>query len=659
MKSDVRDLLRLALLVYDDACARCTVNVSDFRDKNTIMSRVKTEGVSFLTITLPSFAKDFEFCLALGRIDPTVFRSFRKNGSIPAFLQGMIGLLFDRETGRRLNEFESPDFDDAIIVDSVRQICRAFNKLLLNCTPERVAEAIQGFVQTERDLEEFQCSDDLLAQFVHVSHLLWTVDRPNVQSDTFGPTSSSGLLESLLRDSKSTELAEVELSSLWPSHGPGATAEGISGNQKYSWQTWYERLEPYFPFLENGYSISVVGAKEFENVSFVPSCQELPVKVTPVPKTLKGPRIIAIEPVCMQYTQQAIRRCLYDILETSRMSAGHVNFTDQSINQRMALIASIDGSLATIDLSEASDRVPRSLVLRMFDGNPDLRDAIDACRSTHAKLPDGTVIGPLNKFASMGSALCFPIESMYFYTVCILALLMEHNLPVTSHNAFKVSRDVYVYGDDIIVPSDMTGAVLRYLQLFGCKVNKSKTFWHGFFRESCGLDAYKGTVVTPIYIRRTRPKNRRHVSELISWCATAHLFYKKGYWRTCSYIYDMVERVVGPLPYIAEDTPGLGRISFLGYRTIERWDPGFQRFEVRTLVPEAVRRTDELTGYAALQKCLLKLQGSNPADLRLVKQPKDYFQLSKGIIPESEDKKHLASSVLHGVATLKRRWVPA
>jgi len=661
LKSDLKDLLRLALLVYDDACARCTVNVSDLRDIKTITSRVKKEGVSFLTITLPSFAKDFEYCLALGRIDPSVFRSFRKNGSIPAFLQGMIGLLFDRETGRRLDEFESPEFDDAIVVDSVRQICRAFNKLLLDCTSARTAEAIQGFVQTERDLEEFQCSGDLRADFSHVSHLLWTVDRPIVEFNSHWTDTQPGPLEALLRDSKKTELAEVELNSLWPSHGPGATAESISGNQKYSWRSWHERLEPYFPFLENGYSISAFDGEEFEKVSFIPSCQELPVKVTPVPKTLKGPRIIAIEPVCMQYTQQAIRRCLYDILESSRMSAGHVNFTDQSINQSMALIASTDGSLATIDLSEASDRVPRDLALRMFDGNPDLRDAIDACRSTHAKLPDGTIIGPLKKFASMGSALCFPIESMYFYTVCILALLREHNLPVTSHNAFKVSRDVFVYGDDIIVPSDKAVAVLRYLQLFGCKVNQNKTFWHGYFRESCGLDAYKGTVVTPIYIRRTRPKNRRQVSELISWCATAHLFYKKGYWRTCSYLYKMVERVVGPLPYIAEDTPGLGRISFLGYRSIERWNANLHRFEVKTMVPEAVRRTDVLSGYAALQKCLIKLQGSNPVAFGPPTRevPKDFVQLSKGIIPESDDDKHLASTVLHGVATLKRRWVPA
>jgi len=655
LKSDVRDLLELALLVYDDACARCAADVSDLRDKNTIMSRVKKEGLSFLTITLPAFAADFELSLEQGRIDPeSQFRSFGKTrrrrirGSIPAFLQGMIGLLFDWETGRRLNENESPNSEDSVIVDGVRQICRAFNKLLLECTPSRTYKAIQGFVQTEHDLEEFQCpTDDLLSLFESVSHLLWSFDWTSTEVNSV----ASDFRTWFLVRQKSSKPLDFNSFELIPRHGPGQTADRITGNQKYVWQTWYERLEPYFPFLGNGYSVSAAFSKGFEKVSFIPSCQELPVKVTPVPKTLKGPRIIAIEPACMQYTQQAIRGYLYDILERSLLSRGHVNFTDQGINQRMALLASKDRSLATIDLSEASDRVPLSLALRMFDGVPLLRDAINACRSTHAILPDKTVIGPLKKFASMGSALCFPVESMYFYTVCILTLLNENNLPVTTRNIYRVSRKVYVYGDDIIVPSTAAAAVTRNLQLFGCKINRSKTFISGYFRESCGTDAYNGYVVSPTYIRHLRPRNRRQASELISRCATANLFYKKGYWRTCSYLFRQIERIVGDLPYVSETTPGLGRISYLGYRSIERWNRSLHRFEVRTMVPEAERRTDSLSGYAALQKCLISLESR--------KRPDDLSPF-RDIIPEEVDPKHLRESpVYNGVTTLKRRWVPA
>jgi hypothetical protein len=107
VEEDVSDLLELVQLIYDDACARCTVDVSDLRDKMTILSRVDKEGLSFLTITLPTFCQDFERSLAQGKIDSTAFRSFRKVGAIPAFLQGMLSLLFNRETGRLLDDAES------------------------------------------------------------------------------------------------------------------------------------------------------------------------------------------------------------------------------------------------------------------------------------------------------------------------------------------------------------------------------------------------------------------------------------------------------------------------------------------------------------------------------------------------------------------------
>jgi hypothetical protein len=327
----------------------------------------------------------------------------------------------------------------------------------------------------------------------------------------------------------------------------------------------------------------------------------------------------------------------------------------------MALTASIDGSLSTVDLSEASDRVPHDLALTMFDCNPVLRDAIDACRSTHAKLPNGTIIGPLRKFASMGSALCFPVESMYFYTVCVVALLRIRNLPVTPSNCYSVSRDVYVYGDDIIIPADETVVVLEYLQKYNCKVNRHKTFWHGFFRESCGLDAYKGVNVTPVYVRQEHPKNQRQASNIISWCATANLFYRKGYWRTAQYMFDIIERVIGNLPYVSEDSGGLGRISFLGYRSVERWNDKLHRFEVRAMAPEAVRRTDELTGYAALQKSLLSLQAAGGEDV-VPPSYKDWMGIfsSDSLFPDgSSDPLNLEQSALHGVAALKRRWVPA
>jgi hypothetical protein len=620
VKSNASVQMDMAYNIYIDACAKCTADVSDLRDLETIRSRVEDEGTSFLTITLPNFCRDFEKSLEVGFIDPTCFRSFRKYGSIPHFLRGMIGLIFDRETGRIYDESSSAyHSDSSTIVDSVRQICLAFKKIELECTPERVNIALQNFVSIEHDFSKFSIPEADLNEFSLVSAVLWD----NV-------------------------ISTLRIADAVPRHGPGNTADKRSGNQKFVWLRWHERLEPYFPLIDSAYPISSYGSKELKMVTLVSPEEEQPVKVTPVPKTLKGPRIIAIEPACMQYAQQAIRSLLYGALESSDLTRGHVNFRDQSVNQKLALMSSKTGRLATIDLSDASDRVPWSLAMVMFRSNPDLSDSIDACRSTKAILPNGAVIGPLRKFASMGSALCFPVESMYFYTICVAALLRAHDLPVTLRNTFKVSRGVHIYGDDIVVPSIYAEVVLNYLQKYNCKVNNSKTFVSGNFRESCGVDAYKGELVTPVYLRQTQPENKQQVQKLLSWVSTANLFYKKGYWKTSSYMFARVEKILGPLPYVSEKSSALGRVTFRGGRSIERWGRRYQRFEVRAWVPRPVYRSDRIDGYAALMKTLLSLESTGRESLNSLH---DSFTVS--------DVLHLERSALYGAVALKRRWVPA
>lgn len=621
MKSNVSDYLKFIECIYIDASMKCTADVSDLRDLETIRSRVENEGFSFLTITLPQFARDFERSLALGYVDTSLFVGFKraKGGSIPAFLQGMTCHIFDRETGRMFeyedsNNIGTTPSDISTLVDSVRQICLTFKKVEIECTPKRVQSALESFISIEQSLETFCVSDEDVTKFLGVSSMLW---------------------DNMVVDFSTNQCI--------PKHGPGATAERISGNQKFNWQRWHDRLEPYFPVIDSCYPLGIsshLGA--LEKLTMVPETEEQPVRVVSVPKTLKSPRIIAIEPCCMQYAQQGIRSYLYDKVESWWLTAGHVNFRDQSINQELAITSSKTGQLATIDLSDASDRVPRSLALEMFRGSPDLRDAIDSCRSTRAQLPDGRLVSPLRKFASMGSALCFPVEAMYFYTICVVALLEAQNLPMSQENIFNVSRDLYVYGDDIIVPTTYAVAVLDNLQKYNCKVNANKTFVSGSFRESCGADAFAGYTVTPIYLRQLRPENRRQSSQIISWFSTANMLYQKGYWRASQFMFNQLERIVGYIPYVSENSEALGRISYLGYRSAEKWNANLQRFEIRALVPRPVYRTDKLEGYGALAKSLLGIS-SIP------------LQGIGGI----SDCSHLERSALYGAVILKRRWVPA
>jgi len=623
MKSDESDCLELALSIYLDACAKCPAAVSDLRDVQTLTSRVKSEGLSFRTITLPSFAKAFERSHANGFIDYKLFRNFRKSRAIPAFLQGMLSRLFDHETGRLIDEEFS-----SIYVEAVRQICLSFKKIELPCSEKRNKAAIENFIQVEQDFDDFRTDRTARDSFLAVSDHLWH-----------------------------NLLGSYDPSSLVPRHGPGATAERISGNAKYVWRVWHERLERCFPFLENGYSVSIIGSDEehlFDKVTFVPWDQEQPVRVHLVPKTLKSPRIIAIEPVCMQYAQQAVRDFLYERLESDPLTRGQVNFTDQTFNRDLALESSRTGRFSTIDLSDASDRVPASLAMSMFSSVPDLSELIRACRSYRALLPDGRLVS-LRKFASMGSALCFPVQAMYYYTICVLACLDANNLPYTYENCFTVSRSIYVYGDDLIVPTDQAETILDYLRKYNCKVNDSKTFVTGKFRESCGIDAYDGHEVTPTYVRSLRPENRQQVASILSYVATANLFYKKGYWRAASLMFCTCERILGPLPYVSEESEALGRVSFLGYRSANGWNGNTHSLRLKGWVTKPVYRSDKIGGYSALQKTLIALERRSPPLSDSSESP--VLSRLQWVEPSAVDKKHLERSARRGLATLKSRWV--
>lgn len=601
MKSHESSLLDLWISSYYDAFQKCIAAVPSKRDIDTLISRVEHEGLSFFTITLPDFGKDFDKSLLKEEIDPTFFRSFKKNGSIPAFLQGMIGQVFNRTSGK-LNPLETIDIS---LIEGVRQLSYMFKKLKLPCSEQRTAAALQRFILIERQDLATEPDEMLVNKFHDVSTLLWK------------------------------DLSSIDYYEGIPKHGPGSTAERILGNKKYVWKYWYERLDEYFPFYEYGYFVSSACEKESSKVTFISSHDEKPVRVIPVPKTAKSPRIIAIEPCCMQYAQQALGKLVISFLESSRYTCGHVNFRDQSINQKLALKSSFDKSYSTLDLSDASDRVYRSLAEHMFQSNPELWAAIDSCRSRNAKV--GKEVIPLSKFASMGSALCFPIESMYFYTICVAALLEKYRYPLTSYNLQKVCKEVYVYGDDIIVPTHSAIFVADYLQKYNCKVNTAKSCWNGSFRESCGMDAFNGISVTPTYVRELLPSSKRQAKQVVSTVATRNQFYLRGYWRTASFLDDRMSSIIGELPVIDETSSLLGRISFLRKRTVHRYNTQLHRFEVFGWSGESTYRSDKLRGYGALMKCLVGISQS-----------------------ECEtNKDHLERSVRRGSLTLKRRWVAA
>jgi hypothetical protein len=334
----------------------------------------------------------------------------------------------------------------------------------------------------------------------------------------------------------------------------------------------------------------------------------------------------------MQYTQQAILGVLVRELERNRLTADHVNFRDQSINSKLALSSSRSGYFATIDLTDASDRVHKDCVYRMLRSVPSLRDAIFACRSHSACLPNGTIV-PLYKFASMGSALCFPIESMMFYTLCISARLLKLNLRPTQRNILKVSRDVYIYGDDIIIPVSEVPETIKYLEDFGLKVNARKTFFTGKFRESCGMDAYNGVNVTPVYVRCMPPDSLRDASAIVSFVSLANQLFSVGLWGSARFVRELVESIAGfELPYVRDTASCLGWINTRSAYSFTRYSKYTQAPEVRSLVVRVSEKSDPLSGYPALMKFFLKV-GDKPIQ-----------------------GKHLERTVRPGSVNIKIRW---
>jgi len=425
--------------------------------------------------------------------------------------------------------------------------------------------------------------------------------------------------------------ARVISKDIFPKHGPGATADGLRANAKWTQSSWTDRLEAEFPMAEFAFSSYSEYFANIESLHFSEPGSEMPVKVITVPKTLKTPRIIAIEPTCMQYTQQAILRAIVEEMSRDDYAKHFVEFKSQLFNQQLALEGSIDRSLATLDLSEASDRVSNQHVRALLRRHGALFRAVDACRSRKADVPGHGVIR-LSKFASMGSALCFPFEAMVFTTIVFLGIEQKLNRRLRHKDILSLRGKVRVYGDDIIVPADYVNSVVGALEAFGLRVNLHKSFWNGSFRESCGKEYFKGHDVSITRVRRLLPTQRTDSAEIVSTVALRNQLYHSGYWNTVKYLDTIIERFI-PFPIAQDTSPGLTRSSYLPY-CMEKYDTKLHRPLVRAAVVVPRPSRSALDGYGALVKCLL------PGRI------------------EPLQEKHLEFAGRPTAVDIKRRWVP-
>ena len=183
-----------------------------------------------------------------------------------------------------------------------------------------------------------------------------------------------------------------------------------------------------------------------------------------------------------------------------RLGLFGVNLRDQGVNRELALRGSIDGSLATVDLSSASDTVSYALVMSLLPVG--WFELLDQFRSGSVEYQG--VVTELEKFSSMGNAYTFELESIIFYALALAVCdsLDLFGKPIFDRGLLLIREwPVSVYGDDIIVPTDAVQLLYETLNWCGFEVNTEKSFSTGNFRESCGADWLFGFDVRPWYLR--------------------------------------------------------------------------------------------------------------------------------------------------------------
>lgn len=509
--------------------------------------RVENEGLTFLTQTLPLIGKSLDEFHSTQVWNPPIGFKLSKGSDRPLFMRTAINAALAGQ---------SP------AVDCVRQLTYIFYKLEVEYDQSTVAKFTRDFIDTDHEIS------------------LSGIDSPGFSH------------AELVQDMKlliGRILCNLDPQEIRPYHGSGATACRTRNYDKWHQFRYIQKLDEHFPYADFFFFSPSHLADEYYKLERSEEVSTPKARIVFVPKDSRGPRVISCEPAEHMFIQQGLMRVLYQGLETHPLTRGQINFIDQSTNRELARQGSLSDDLATLDLSEASDRVSWKLVRTIFPQR--WVESLDACRSTITVLPDGTEV-ELNKFAPMGSACCFPVEALVFWTCA--SSIIRRLCGRSTHN-------VYVYGDDIIIPSAYAAQVIEGLELIGLKVNHKKSFLKGPFRESCGGDYHLGGDVTPVRIRK-------FLSDVGTGLATssdlANSFIAKFGEIDAEPLLKIIEDEVGyifprtllPLPVTVRLSPSSSNDVFFR----RRWNKNLQRFEHRVLTLETPQIKRRLPSWSEL-----------------------------------------------------------
>lgn len=510
----------------------------DPHDVNYVLRRLQQEGPSFVTKILPKFSAYAVRSCDLGRplsILESGLTHFSWSGRAPRFMRG---LLLEAISGNSTSLWK------------IRQFCDYMYKLCFGYSDKEIKKAEAKYVATDESLMGSTIPWDVTEETrVLFENLFPRLSRSCVNDiysvrTRYGPGSfcnSKWHVQSVKAPNYSVyKKLPSDLVGLCPKH-----LRAFSGYFK-AYQT-------------SGESVKTPESDRYAELQFVP-------------KDSRGPRVISMEPPLLLKAQMAYQDYVSEALETE--SNFRINFRSQETNQELCRKASIDRTNATIDLEEASDRINNVAVKRVYRNSPGLLHFAVHARSTHVCLPSGRKIR-LRKFANMGSGLCFPTLALVVYLRAVIGVHRYYrSTPIK-----ECAKMVYVYGDDLIVPRAAVESVFKSLQQFDLKENANKSYYIGYFRESCGADYYHGEPVMPTRLRlsgsgldpidyyrngyiplgRSKGRNVKPDQSLLQLERHCRELVDAGLTTLSDYYYSQLERYLGDMPKVSKDSAALGR----------------------------------------------------------------------------------------------------
>lgn len=646
------------------------------RDFVTAQHRVKHEGTGFLTQALPSLDDALLQGLATGRFTcPPGFKKIR-GGAIPVFLQGMLCEIFDSVTGQLKDPIEYG------ILRDVHTFLRFFKKTQLTSDGEEILhqKAVAEFYQCDGIAESVTIADRQNHLIGLVGrHILLTLFNKDLEDEKIYRHGPGAVQESCKGNQKwsalHSELASADSLPEWFGHttmrlsydytssqvcvlrrdeGPhhvyrrtpglldgqssasGKSAPNPSGDPEISSQGW----SPAQPCQGlQGRSVHLLAQCsniEAKRQTIATRPRGASAKLISVLKNSTSRRTITIEPLLRQYLQQGLNTVLRESITECGILGNCLALTNQSLNQKLALEGSQNRKWATIDLKSASDLLSVKLVRSVFRHHTQFLECLMDSRSPFVYTGSGKDPAiALGKFAGMGNATTFPVQSICFAVVCIAAILDNWGKKPTYRLVERASRLIRVYGDDIIVHEDHAHQVVVWLHDVGLKVNVKKSFLEGNFRESCGIEAFRGVDITPLYIRYWPQQIDESPSVCAHLVSLSNQLWMQGLYETSNVLKETVEEFLGrALPLVSSQSGSLGWHSRQDAVEPHKWCSRTHQFLTRTFALAPVKFRDRLDGYAALLKCL-----TTPLLGR--------------------DKDHLERTARRFEHRLVRRWVPS